>query len=109
MQSVGLTETLHITTNLLFMHRDQAVLGTALLPGLDLLEVGIREGFSPGELLLCAGHSPGNNSPCSGAWGMLLLCLLMCAQETDLPFSSLAELSAPLAQFETWGGVPAWG
>lgn len=59
----SVTKTLHISTNLLLRHRDQTAPGTALLPGLDLLEVGIRGGFSPEgsphrELLLCAVHSP---------------------------------------------------
>lgn len=61
--SRSVTKTLHITTNLLLRRRDHTVPGTALLPGLDLLEVGTRGGFSAEgshhrELLLCAVHSP---------------------------------------------------
>lgn len=119
----SVTKTLHITINLLFRHRNQTVPGTAVLPGLDLLEVRIRGGHSPegshitpwGAAALCVlCTAPGHNNPCPGAWGMLPLCFLMCApslgrQETDLPFSRLPKSSAPLPRCETWGGVMAWG
>lgn len=84
----SVTKTLHITINLLFRQRDQTVPGTAVLPGPDLLEVGIRGGHSPegshitpwgaaAPCVLCT--APGHNNPCPGAWGMLPLCFLMCA------------------------------
>lgn len=72
----SVTKTLHITINLLFRHRNQTVPGTAVLPGLDLLEVGIRGGHSPegshrGELLLrvCCAQPQAITTPALGHGG----------------------------------------